>query len=78
MDKTDIVKIDVPTFIRLLELAREEVKTDVEIHYIAEKAIEISKQHSITMDDYDEIYNHSMGKSKEEELEKVKRLSGLQ
>lgn len=78
MDKTDKVILDVPTFIRLLELAREEVKTDVEIHYIAEKAIEISKQHPITMDDYNEIYNHAMGESKEKELENVKRLSGLQ
>ncbi len=32
----DIVKLDVPLFIRLLELAREEIKDDADIHDLAE------------------------------------------
>ena len=77
MDKIDNITIDVPTFIRLLELSREDAKTDMELHYIAEIATKISKSHPITMDDYDEIYNYSMGQSKEQQLEAVRRLSGL-
>ena len=37
----DIVQLDVPLFIRLLELAREDVKTDVELHKVVEKLIDI-------------------------------------
>ncbi len=51
----DVIKINVPTFIRLLELARETLKSDAQIHYIAEKATEISKKKTITMADYADI-----------------------
>ena len=30
----DIIKVDVPTFLRLLELAREDVKQDADLHDI--------------------------------------------
>jgi hypothetical protein len=78
MDKIDKIVIDVPTFLRLLELAREEVKEDAELHYIAEIATKISKMHPITMKDYKEIYDGSINKSKENDLERIKQLSGLQ
>jgi len=41
----DIIKIDVPLFIRLLELAREDIKDDRDIHDVAEIVIKLS-QHS--------------------------------
>ena len=52
---TDVVHLDVPLFIRLIELAREEVKQDADLHDIAEKVISISQQRVATMADYDSI-----------------------
>jgi hypothetical protein len=39
----DIVKLDVPLFIRLLEFAREDASSDEELHRIAENVIELSQ-----------------------------------
>jgi hypothetical protein len=53
---TDKITVDVPLFIRLLEYAREDAKTDVDLHNVAEKAIELSLTGNIlTMTDYDQI-----------------------
>ena len=55
---TDKITVDVPLFIRLLEYAREDAKTDVDLHNVAEKAIELSLTGNIlTMTDYDQIIN---------------------
>ena len=51
----DIVKLDVPLFIRLLELAREGVKQDADLHDIAEAVIRLSQQGAATMANYDQI-----------------------
>lgn len=84
----DIVKLDVPTFIRLLELAREDVKQDADLHDVAEKVIEISKERPVTMADYDEIvgFMKAQGepaaeesvKDSVDELDRIKQLGGLQ
>lgn len=52
---SDIVKMDVPLFIRLLELSREEIKQDADIHDVAEKVIDLSRHGVVTMADYDHI-----------------------
>lgn len=55
-DKIDTVTLDVPLLIRLLEYAREDAKTDVDLHNVVEKMISISKEISIlSMDSYDSI-----------------------
>ena len=51
----DVIRIDVPTMIRLLEFAREEAKTDVKLHEIAEELAEHSKNDLITMKYYYDI-----------------------
>ena len=51
----DIVKLDVPLFIRLLELAREDVKQDADLHDVAEAVIRLSQQGAATMANYDQI-----------------------
>ena len=51
----DIVQLDVPLFIRLLELAREEIKGDADIHDLAQRAIELSKNGPINMAQYDDL-----------------------
>lgn len=72
------IVIDIPTFLRLLELAREEVKDDAELHFIADIVSKISNKKMVTMQDYEEIYDYSIQKSKEKDLERIKKLSGLQ
>ncbi len=51
----DIVQLDVPLFIRLLELAREDIKDDADIHDLAQKAIELSRNGPIDMGSYEEL-----------------------
>jgi hypothetical protein len=54
----DKITLDVPLFIRLLEYAREDAKTDMDLHDVAEKAIELSSTgNTLTMTDYDKIVN---------------------
>lgn len=72
----DVVKLDVPTFIRLLELSREDVKDDADLHDLAEKVIEISQERVVTMDDYNEIVGF-MKKQGSGELNRIKELGGI-
>ena len=67
----DIVQLDVPLFIRLLELAREDVKQDADLHDVAEAVIKLSQQGPVTMADYDSIvgFMQKQGKPAEEEFQ---------
>jgi hypothetical protein len=57
----DIIKVDVPLFIRLLEYAREDAQTDMDLHDVAENIITLSVADKVlTMDDY----NHIIGPQK--------------
>jgi hypothetical protein len=52
----DTIKTDVPLFIRLLEYAREDAKTDMDLHNVAEKTIALSgEDRTLTMSDYNNI-----------------------
>lgn len=73
----DIIKVDVPTFLRLLELAREEIKQDTDLHDIAQKVAELSQDHVITMADYDNIIKFMKSQGNNDELERIKTLGGL-
>ena len=73
----DIVKLDVPLFIRLLELAREDVKDDADLHDIAEAVIKLSQQGPVTMDQYPEILKYMKVTGGEDELDTIRRLGGL-
>ena len=52
----DVIALDVPLMIRIMEYAREDAKTDMDLHVLAEKMIELctTGQH-LTMQDYDAI-----------------------
>jgi hypothetical protein len=59
-DKIDILTFDVPLFIRLLEYAKEDAKTDMDLHNLADNAISLSKEKEIlTMDDYNSLVDSS-------------------
>lgn len=52
----DVIMMDVPLLIRILEYAREDAKTDMDLHFVAENLIELCKKgKTLTMDDYDTI-----------------------
>jgi hypothetical protein len=52
-DKLDTVSMDVPLFIRMLELAREDIKSDAELHDVVTKVLAASKTKDVlTMEDY--------------------------
>ena len=76
----DIVKLDVPLFIRLLELAREEIKQDADLHDVAEAVIKLSQDDVVTMADYDQIvsFMQKQGDSATEEITRIKQLGGMQ
>ena len=53
---SDIVKMDVPLLIRIMEFAREDAKTDMDLHDVAEKLTALCKRgNTLTMRDYDKI-----------------------
>lgn len=55
IDKKDTVTMDIPLLIRILELAREDVKSDAELHEIVERLLELKNKETLTMEDYDYI-----------------------
>ncbi len=82
----DIIQLDVPLFIRLLELAREDVKQDADLHDVAEAVIKMSQNGPVTMADYDEIVAFMKGQGEPapeqptesfDELDRIKQLGGL-
>lgn len=73
----DIIKIDVPTFLRLLELAREDVKQDTDLHDIAEIVTRISQNEPVTMKHYNDIVDFMKRQGQEDELDTIRRLGGV-
>ena len=72
---SDKVTIDIPLFIRLLEYAREDAKTDMDLHNVAEKAIAASETgKTLTMTDYDSLV---AGHSEDQEMNEIKRMIEL-
>ena len=56
MNPKDIISVDVPLFIRLLEYAREDAQTDMDLHDVADNIISLaSSGKTLTMDDYSSI-----------------------
>ncbi len=55
-DSVDVIKMDVPLFIRMLEFAREDAKSDEDLHFVTTNAVEKSKNKThLNMDDYNEL-----------------------
>ena len=72
---SDKITLDVPLFIRLLEYAREDAKTDMDLHNVAEKAISLSETgRTLTMNDYDSLV---AGNSEDQQMDEVKRMIEL-
>jgi hypothetical protein len=52
VDKRDTVMFDIPFLIRVLEYAREDAKTDMDLHKVVTKLIQIRNKGVLTMKDY--------------------------
>lgn len=67
-DEKDTITFDIPLIIRMLELAREDLKSDADLHRVVEKLIEIRNKGVLTMDDYDYVSNIKEGFEVTDEL----------
>jgi len=57
---TDTTTLDIPLLIRLLEYAKEDAQTDMDLHKVAENIIKLSKGgKTLTMSDYNNIVSIS-------------------
>lgn len=77
MNEDDIIKINVPAFLRVIEMVREDVKDDVPLHYLTEILIRLSQDSVVTMDDYENIEQYTFKDGHNDELDKIKRLGGV-
>jgi len=82
---TDVIRIDVPAFLRLLELAKEDVDNDMDLHDVTQRVTELSKDHVISMKDYDQIVDFMKSQGDDsptkdnysKEIENIRRLGGM-
>ena len=75
MNEDDIIKLNVPLFLRLVELAREDIKDDVPLHLMTEILTRISQDRVATIDDYNNIRRYTF--KDQDELETIKKLGGI-
>lgn len=72
-DKQDFVSLDIPLLIRVLELVREDIKSDKDLHDLVERILSIKNMGVLTMDQYEKIASAQQG----QELESIKKLAGI-
>jgi hypothetical protein len=76
VDKKDTVTLDIPLLIRIMELAREDIKTDMDLHRVVEKLINIRNKGMLTMKDYNyisKIHEEVMSQVSPEVIEEAKK-----
>jgi hypothetical protein len=57
---TDVASLDIPLLIRIMEYAKEDAQSDMDLHKVAENIIELSKENkTLTMSDYNSIVSIS-------------------
>mgnify|MGYP003347280286 CR=1 FL=1 len=72
----DKLILDIPLFIRLLEYAREDAKTDLDLHNVTENAIKLSQSgEMLTMDQYNDIVKEAT--KDDEEMSKLQKRAGI-
>lgn len=73
----DVINLNAPLFLRLIELAREDIKDDVPLHRMTEIITRISQDRVATIDDYENIEQYTFKDRKNDELTTIKRLGGI-
>jgi hypothetical protein len=55
-DAIDTIVMDVPLFLRILEYSREDAQEDVDLHYVTQQAVKLTKEKgALQMSDYNTI-----------------------
>lgn len=71
----DTITVDVPLLIRLLEYAKEDAKTDMDLHSVSEKLIELSNDgRTLSMSDYDSIVQPAQSITHESIIDYINKL----
>jgi hypothetical protein len=66
-DQVDSIKLDIPLFIRLMEYAREDAQSDMDLHKVTENITSMAEGGTtLTMDDYDAIVSIQKGSEDKE------------
>jgi hypothetical protein len=74
-DQTDTITFDIPLLTRLLEVAREDLKSDEDLHNLISRLIELKNQGVLTMNDYPKIVGPTS--NNDPELESILKLAGI-
>lgn len=74
-DPVDTVTLDIPLLTRILELSREEVKTDADLHDLITRILELKNRGVLSMNDYDHIAG--IKGPEKAELESILKLAGM-
>ena len=70
-NKPDKITVDIPLFIRLLEYAREDAKTDMDLHNVAENTIKLSETgKTLSMADYNKIVSKALNETRYSQFKK--------
>jgi len=78
----DVIKVDIPLFLRLLEYAREDAKTDMDLHTMTAKLTKLCADGTVAgMEHYDLVTKHTdlkeMPKEENLDLSMIRSLAGL-
>jgi hypothetical protein len=80
-DKQDTVTMDIPLLIRIMELVREDIKSDPDLHRVVERMLKLKDSGVLTMDHYDFIAGTSIKNSPAQdhnsEVSDIKKLAGI-
>jgi hypothetical protein len=74
-DSVDTITLDIPLLTRILEVAREDIKSDADLHMLLTKIIELKNRGVLTMQDYDAIVNKP--EQAGAELESIRKIAGI-
>jgi hypothetical protein len=77
-DPVDTVTMDVPLLTKILDLVREEIKSDEQLHGLISKLVEMKNQGVLTMDQYDQLAAKEQPEAEPNvELEAIRKLAGI-
>lgn len=71
LDKKDTVTMDIPLLIRVLEYAREDAKTDMDLHRVVENLINMRSSGVLSMDHYEKVVSIKEEVEQIDELKKI-------
>jgi len=73
----DIIKIDKYAFLRLVELARSDIKNDAELQELVESLTEVSRTRVVTIESYHDIVRSVKAHGVVDELAQIRKLGGF-